>query len=262
MSKSNHKSKVNPWRQAKIEVGHWRRKHWTFAEVGAHWDATEDYDDINSETYSYFRRFIDGLRLSNLPPANRVLDICARTGNGTTYFYQHGKVASAVCADVSAKMGQICMQRVRESGLQDFTWLQISDYSLPFEAAAFDAVLCFETVEHVSEPERLVTELGRLTRPGGVLVLTTPSVLWEPVHALAAITGYHHSEGPHRFIAYRRLERMIRQAGFAIEQAETTVLVPGGPKFLVRLGEWIEARSRRTLMPLLGLRRIFIGRKL
>ncbi len=96
--------------RTRAELAHWRRREWNFAGVGAHWDATEDYDDINAETYSYFRRFVDGLRLSNLPDGAHVLDICARTGNGTLYFHQHGKVGSAVCADVSAKMGDICRQ--------------------------------------------------------------------------------------------------------------------------------------------------------
>lgn len=255
-------AKVNPFAQSVIEIQHWLRKSWTFAEVGAHWDATEDYDEVNEETYSYFRRFKDGLRLSNLPQAGHVLDICARTGNGVAYFYLHGKVASAVCADVSKKMGEVCIRRLRETGLQDFRWVHLPNYYLPFEDKAFDVVLCFETVEHFSEPEILVTELGRVTRSGGILILTTPNVLWEPVHALAAICGLHHSEGPHRFIGYRRLKRMILKAGFTIDKAETTVLVPGGPKILVQIGEWIEQRTRKTLMPLLGLRRIIIGYKL
>lgn len=245
----------------KKEIGHWQRRTWSFADVGAHWDATEDYDDINSETYSYFRRFVDGLRLSDIPSGSRILDICARTGNGSVYFHQHGKIQSVVCADVSFRMGNICIQRLQEAGVEEYLWVPVLDYTLPFESGGFDAVLCFETVEHFPEPDRLVQELGRITRSGGVLVLTTPNVLWEPVHALAAITGYHHSEGPHRFIPYRRLVNMVETAGFEITKAETTVLIPGGPDFLVRMGEWVEVRSRRTLMPLLGLRRILIARK-
>lgn len=54
------------WQRVKIEIEHWTRPTWSFEDVGAHWDSTEDYDDFNDETYSYFRRFIDGLRLSNL----------------------------------------------------------------------------------------------------------------------------------------------------------------------------------------------------
>jgi SAM-dependent methyltransferase len=250
------------WQRTAAEIGHWLRRDWSFADVGAHWDATEDYDDVNAETYSYFRRFIDGLRLSNLPPHGHVLDLCARTGNGTLYFHQHGKIGSAVCADVSHKMGQICTQRLHENGVEHFSWVPIYTYALPFASESFDAVLCFETVEHVAEPERLVAELGRVTRRGGSLILTTPNVLWEPVHALAAITGLHHSEGPHRFIGYQRLRRMVVAAGFRIERAETTVLIPGGPTLLVRLGEWIEQRTRHTLMPLLGLRRILVCTRL
>lgn len=249
------------WRRARIEVGHWLRPYWSFADVGAHWDTTEDYDDINEETYSYFRRFVDGLRLSNLPHQLHILDICARTGNGTLYFHEHGKVGSAVCADVSPRMGATCRQRLQESGFSDFVWLQLFDYPLPLANHTFDAILCFESVEHFPEPERLVHELGRVTKPGGVMILTTPNVLWEPVHALAAITGYHHSEGPHRFVRYRRLLQMIEASGFQIEKDETTVLVPGGPSWLIRIGEWIETRSRHTLMPVLGLRRVLVCRK-
>jgi len=201
------------------ELGHWMRTDWTFADVGAHWDAVEDYDAINEETYSYFRRFVDGLRLSNLPDGQHVLDLCARTGNGTLYFHQHGKVSSAVCADVSERMGEICQTRLRANGFENFTWLHLFDYPLPLSTASFDAILCFETVEHLPYPERLVSELGRVTKPGGTLILTTPNVLWEPVHALAAISGAHHSEGPHRFIRYQRLEQMVRDENAPLADA-------------------------------------------
>ena len=250
------------WSRTVDEIRHWLRPHWTFADAGEHLDRTEDYDDINAETYSYLRRFVDGLRLSDIPEGAHVLDIHARTGNGTLYFYQHGKVGSAVCAGISPKMGEICQRRLEEAGFRDFVWVQIFDYSLPFANAEFDAVLCFETVEHFSEPERLVAELGRVTKPGGALILTTPNVLWEPIHALAAITGLHHSEGPHRFIRYGRLLHMVEAAGFRVERAETTVLIPAGPAPLVRLGEWLEKRTKNSLMPWVGLRRVLICRKL
>ena len=247
--------------RTKEEINHWCRRDWSYEAVGKHWDDTEDYDHINEETYSYYRRFIDGYRFCNCQDQSRVLDFCARTGNGTTYFHAQGKVASAVCADVSGLMGVICRQRLKDAGLEQSMWVPILEGSFPFADESFDLVLCFETVEHFPDPGRIIAELGRLTRPGGLLVVTTPNVLWEPVHALAAILEYHHSEGPHRFIPIGKLRTMVREAGYTIEEDETTVLVPGGPRFLIRIGEWIEKNTSKTLMPLLGLRRIIIGRK-
>jgi len=249
------------WSRLGEEIGHWRRGQWTLQDVGAHWDATEDYDEINAATYSYGRRFTDGLRLSQLPPGGRVLDLCARTGNGTLAFFEAGKIGSVVCADVSLRMGEICRQRLSNVGIRDATWLHLTDYALPFPDGEFDAVVCFETVEHVAEPARLVRELGRVTRPGGTLVLTTPNVLWEPLHALAAVAGWHHSEGPHRFIRVPRLRQMVEDAGFVVTRTETTVLIPFGPPGLIRFGEWLESLTRRTLTRWLGLRRILIGRR-
>jgi 2-polyprenyl-3-methyl-5-hydroxy-6-metoxy-1,4-benzoquinol methylase len=47
--------------------------------------------------------------------------------------------------------------------------------SLRLPAAAFDLSVSLEVVEHLAEPGRHLEELGRLTRPGGLLLLTTPN---------------------------------------------------------------------------------------
>ena len=143
------------------------------------------------------------------------------------------------------------------------TWLShMTDYALPFDPGEFDVVLFLETAEHVSKPERLVAELGRVTRRGGTMVLSTPNVLWEPVHALAAILNLHHSEGPHRFIRYRRLLSMVGEAGFRVVHAETNVLIPEGPEWLLRFGQWLEERLPAFVMHGFGLRRFLVCRKL
>lgn len=245
------------------EIEHWRRSSWTFEAVRQHYDRlAEDYDAINEGTNSYFRRFTDAMRLAQLPDRAYVLDICARTGNGTAYFYRQGKIEKAVCADVSPEMGRICTHQLREIGFYDFRWTQIYDYDWPFADLAFDVVLSLETVEHFDDPQRFIGELGRVTRPGGTLLLSTPNVLWEPLHALAAITGLHHSEGPHRFISMPRLRQYLSRAGFEIVSYQTNVIVPGGPTWLIQAGRWIEDRMNDRLRSAVGLRRLFACRKL
>lgn len=45
---------------------------------------------------------------------------------------------------------------------------------LPIEDQVFDTVLCTQVLEHVPDPRRLFTELNRVLRPGGTLILTAP----------------------------------------------------------------------------------------
>jgi dolichol-phosphate mannosyltransferase len=47
-------------------------------------------------------------------------------------------------------------------------------HRLPFHDGAFEAVICSEMLEHVPFDARIFTELSRVLRPGGVLVVGTP----------------------------------------------------------------------------------------
>jgi len=246
-------------RRALAEYRYITLRRWTYDDVGRHWDSTTDYDDINRKAYSYFRRFIDGLRLSGISDRSYILDICSRTGNGTLHFYNNGKVRSAVCADVSRGMLDVCRANLKDHKI-DGTTAHFNGLPLPFRDGEFDAVLCFETVEHMPEPAAFVKELARVVKPGGRLLLTTPNILWEPGHWFVAIFNLHHSEGPHRFLTRHHVLQMAREAGLALQTEETTVLIPAGPKTLLRFGEFLERVLPKSVLRALALRRIFAFR--
>ena len=50
------------------------------------------------------------------------------------------------------------------------------DEDLPFDDAAFDAVLLCEALGYLENPSRLLREFSRVVRPGGALVITMPNV--------------------------------------------------------------------------------------
>jgi len=245
----------------KQEIKYQRQKNWTLREVGAHWDATTDYDDINERTYSYFRRFVDGFALyPNLKPG-KTLDICSRTGNGTAYYFERGKITDVVCADVSQKMLDICHQHLKDKNIEHELSL-FTDWPLPFADKQFDTVLSFETIEHIAQPEVFLKELGRVIKPGGIMVLTMPNILWEAVHFLAAVFKFHHSEGPHTFLRKKFVSEQLAKNNFKILARQTTILIPGGPKKLIKLGEYLEKFLPAFIVDFLGLRHIFICQKI
>jgi len=58
--------------------------------------------------------------------------------------------------------------------------------ALPYETAAFDTVVCVDVLEHVADLGRVVTEVARVLRPGGVFLFDT--INRNPVASLAVVT--------------------------------------------------------------------------
>lgn len=49
--------------------------------------------------------------------------------------------------------------------------------AIPYEDHAFDVVVCFETLEHVANHQRVMTEIRRVLRRGGLLICSTPNAI-------------------------------------------------------------------------------------
>jgi SAM-dependent methyltransferase len=86
--------------------------------------------------------------------------------------------------------------------------------ALPFGDGCFDCVLCTEVLEHTPEPSMALREIGRVTRPGGSLLLTVP--LSEQLH-----------EEPRDFYRFTHhgIGYLLRQAGWRVVRVHRR----GGP---------------------------------
>jgi 2-polyprenyl-3-methyl-5-hydroxy-6-metoxy-1,4-benzoquinol methylase len=51
--------------------------------------------------------------------------------------------------------------------------------ALPFANASFDGIILSEVLEHVADPRLAIHEALRVTRPGGLLFISTPFIFWE-----------------------------------------------------------------------------------
>jgi SAM-dependent methyltransferase len=101
--------------------------------------------------------------------AGRVLDAACGSGFGSERAAD--RAASVVGVDVATTAVAGAAHRYRRPNLS-FAAMDCSD--LGFCDSCFEAVLSFETVEHIRDDRRYVEEMSRVLRPGGWLVLSTP----------------------------------------------------------------------------------------
>jgi ubiquinone/menaquinone biosynthesis C-methylase UbiE len=76
--------------------------------------------------------------------------------------------------------------------------------ALPFPDASFDYVTCVEGIEHLENPFLCLREFGRVLRPGGTLVITTPNIMSIKSRTRFLFYGYHD------FFRFIKLPRQFR----------------------------------------------------
>jgi SAM-dependent methyltransferase len=114
-------------------------------------------------------------KLKQLAPTPGLHLECA-AGVGSLTLSLAGPGRSVVAADLSPLSLLVLLDRARGAGLDSRVLPVIADItSLPFADDTFESVTTAETLEHVPEHDRAVSELARVLVEGGRLVGTVPA---------------------------------------------------------------------------------------
>lgn len=105
---------------------------------------------------------------------DRLLDVGAGTG---IYFDALSGFAREIDAvDNSEEMVRVAAGYCRANGLRHIHPRTGSADVLPFQNAAFDAVICLDTLHHVPDLDRVLAEVGRVLKDGGYFFVFEPNI--------------------------------------------------------------------------------------
>jgi SAM-dependent methyltransferase len=114
-------------------------------------------------------RYTEAKRVSKILDAIGGAERVADVGCGEGYVLARIRAPQAVGLDISKaalRMAAKCTSA---------TLVRADGESMPFSDSFFDAVVCSEMLEHTTHPAKVVSEIARITRPGGRVVLTIPN---------------------------------------------------------------------------------------
>ncbi|MYM32549.1 methyltransferase domain-containing protein [Duganella sp. CY15W] len=141
----------------------------------------------------------------------KVLDFGCGRGQFVGYLRQHGLRAYGI--EVDAKLIQA--GQVLSASFQDelpLLSLVSGEGHLPFPDGYFDMIVANQVFEHVSHLEEVAAEIGRLLRPGGILLTLYPArfTLVEPHYHLSVVHWLPKGK------LQRALIHLLVRAGFGV----------------------------------------------
>jgi len=173
--------------------------YWTFAVK------TRQPSDADYEWFAYYqgnpiqrwwKRQISKIILEWIPKNNRLLEI----GSGSSPTI--GNYKNAVGIDINSEKIKFIQEK-----LPDIEF-KATGNTKEFDNASFDNVICIEVLEHLEQPEKVVAEISRILKSGGMTVIATPDYdkkLWN----IAEMFTPYKEEHCYKFNR-ERLEKMCK----------------------------------------------------
>jgi SAM-dependent methyltransferase len=191
------------------------------------WDI---YEYEHKQRYSFFAARCRGLA---------VLDAACGVGYGSAMLAKAG-AQSAVGADISKEAIDYARRHFAQPNLR-FVHCDVEKLALP--AHSFDAVISFETIEHLKHPRVFMEQVWSVLRPNGLFICSTPNrdffdrgAAQNPHHLnemsfdqFAAVFGerfdieeqYYQSHSE----AYRRHIQLLRELGHLTKSVRFSMLL-------------------------------------
>jgi 2-polyprenyl-3-methyl-5-hydroxy-6-metoxy-1,4-benzoquinol methylase len=146
----------------------------TLAQEDIHEQWSKEYGlaeagEFSERVFDYLANFLGA------PPGALILDAGCGSATGSVLLARRGFRVQAV--DFSESVLRRARANVQEAALCDQIQIQQEDLlSLSFPDSAFDYILCWGVLMHIAEADQALSELSRVLKPGGSLVISEINV--------------------------------------------------------------------------------------
>lgn len=152
--------------------------------------------------------------------SGRLIDVAC--GPGVVTAALAPSAASVVAFDATERMLEQARARCAKAGLRNVEFNSGDAENLPFADAAFDGAVTRAAVHHFADPQRAISEMFRVLRPGGVAVIADV-ISSEDADESRLHNAIERLRDPShvRMLPASELDSCARQAGFRDVRAAT-----------------------------------------
>ncbi len=191
--------------------------------------------------------------LRHLEPGMSVLDCGCGPGTITQGIAEIVAPGRVVGCDLEPGMVARATAEAEGKGLDNLSFQVGNILDLPFEDNTFDAVMSCAVTEHLSEPVKAMSELGRVAKQGGIVGITRTD--WSanlfappcpPAERFIELFEHGFSTQGATMFGGKDLPRMMQEAGLTVAPSDVLVAMNGaytagpGNAMVAGWAEWIE----------------------
>lgn len=157
--------------------------------------------EVTPWTGEHLHRYYEAKKQVN--EGDVVLDLACGSGYGANILSQV-KNTQVYAGDIDSGVINTCKDVWADSTSIRFEVMDATD--LRFDNQFFDKIISLETIEHLTGYQKMVKEFGRVIKPGGTAIISTPNIkVSSPGNAI--VNPYHTQE-----FTYEELQDVLKAA--------------------------------------------------
>ncbi len=138
-------------------------------------------------------------------------------GSGGYSRFASGFAAKVIGCDLDAERLALADQHIREVARCPVQTIVTNGEHLQLEDESADKIVCTEVLEHVDDPDQVMTELYRIGKPGATYLITVPDTLNERLQEMLAPPEYFAKPNHIRIFERDEFLRLIEKSGLEVQ---------------------------------------------